>query len=150
MSQTPDRDVDSWLPGGLKLASKESSVRLTIFWRVILAQIALIILIVAVNFYALSQLNQLTSQSAAIVSRDLACVNEAKRLLQVFLAQMRNAEKFVLLQDKTFYNHFVDANKDFEGGITRLARSEEHTSELQSRQYLVCRLLLEKKKKNVC
>src|SRR5215217_9445747 len=26
-------------------------------------------------------------------------------------------------------------------------RSEEHTSELQSRQYLVCRLLLEKKKK---
>src|SRR5438445_6356828 len=29
----------------------------------------------------------------------------------------------------------------------RLGRSEEHTSELQSRQYLVCRLLLEKKKK---
>src|SRR3712207_7091759 len=28
----------------------------------------------------------------------------------------------------------------------RLGRSEEHTSELQSRQYLVCRLLLEKKK----
>src|SRR3712207_8620202 len=28
-------------------------------------------------------------------------------------------------------------------------RSEEHTSELQSRQYLVCRLLLEKKKKNM-
>src|SRR5258707_8290250 len=30
--------------------------------------------------------------------------------------------------------------------ITASARSEEHTSELQSRQYLVCRLLLEKKK----
>src|SRR3712207_7516405 len=29
----------------------------------------------------------------------------------------------------------------------RRRRSEEHTSELQSRQYLVCRLLLEKKKK---
>src|SRR3712207_8580225 len=28
-------------------------------------------------------------------------------------------------------------------------RSEEHTSELQSRQYLVCRLLLEKKKKSL-
>src|SRR3712207_7264359 len=33
-----------------------------------------------------------------------------------------------------------DAERDF-------VRSEEHTSELQSRQYLVCRLLLEKKKK---
>src|SRR3712207_7919778 len=30
-----------------------------------------------------------------------------------------------------------------------LIRSEEHTSELQSRQYLVCRLLLEKKKKEL-
>src|SRR3712207_7827679 len=30
---------------------------------------------------------------------------------------------------------------------TGCSRSEEHTSELQSRQYLVCRLLLEKKKK---
>src|SRR3712207_8990598 len=32
--------------------------------------------------------------------------------------------------------------------LTHAARSEEHTSELQSRQYLVCRLLLEKKTNN--
>src|SRR5437763_16615343 len=31
--------------------------------------------------------------------------------------------------------------------LARMARSEEHTSELQSPMYLVCRLLLEKKKK---
>src|SRR3712207_6871825 len=31
------------------------------------------------------------------------------------------------------------------GGAVKAVRSEEHTSELQSRQYLVCRLLLEKK-----
>src|SRR3712207_8796467 len=42
---------------------------------------------------------------------------------------------------------------DVEGLALRLpglgvGRSEEHTSELQSRQYLVCRLLLEKKKKH--
>ena len=34
-----------------------------------------------------------------------------------------------------------EINEDYE-----YVRSEEHTSELQSRQYLVCRLLLEKKK----
>src|SRR3712207_9362441 len=44
--------------------------------------------------------------------------------------------------------------KKVRGGVVEIAllavdghRSEEHTSELQSRQYLVCRLLLEKKKK---
>src|SRR3712207_8354378 len=34
-------------------------------------------------------------------------------------------------------------------GVAVRVRSEEHTSELQSRQYLVCRLLLEKKKNSV-
>src|SRR3712207_3323003 len=39
--------------------------------------------------------------------------------------------------------NFIDLNPADYGG--KLQRSEEHTSELQSRQYLVCRLLLEKK-----
>src|SRR3712207_6974070 len=34
--------------------------------------------------------------------------------------------------------------------LGKILRSEEHTSELQSRQYLVCRLLLEKKNKQNC
>src|SRR5947209_15285939 len=39
------------------------------------------------------------------------------------------------------------AETDAVGANASVVRSEEHTSELQSRQYLVCRLLLEKKKK---
>src|SRR3712207_7502193 len=45
---------------------------------------------------------------------------------------------------QTCYDRFVRWRRD--GTWDRLLRSEEHTSELQSRQYLVCRLLLEKKK----
>src|SRR3712207_6984068 len=41
-------------------------------------------------------------------------------------------------------NNLVDLDM---GSTIGICRSEEHTSELQSRQYLVCRLLLEKKKK---
>src|SRR3712207_7406064 len=47
---------------------------------------------------------------------------------------------------------FIEAAPPYlwlDGGSLVVARSEEHTSELQSRQYLVCRLLLEKKKKIV-
>src|SRR3712207_6954695 len=39
----------------------------------------------------------------------------------------------------------LDVVRD-QGVVVLVARSEEHTSELQSRQYLVCRLLLEKHK----
>src|SRR3712207_8724772 len=41
---------------------------------------------------------------------------------------------------------WINRNFSPTGWLYLLLRSEEHTSELQSRQYLVCRLLLEKKK----
>src|SRR3712207_1450338 len=49
-----------------------------------------------------------------------------------------------ILELKNTINTMVDQLNSFASEVTR--RSEEHTSELQSRQYLVCRLLLEKKK----
>src|SRR3712207_8660467 len=42
--------------------------------------------------------------------------------------------------------YLLDKQGRIGNGVRRRSRSEEHTSELQSRQYLVCRLLLEKKK----
>src|SRR3712207_7747270 len=44
----------------------------------------------------------------------------------------------------------ADEDKDEGRQRGQDARSEEHTSELQSRQYLVCRLLLEKKNRGSC
>src|SRR3712207_8438091 len=48
--------------------------------------------------------------------------------------------------------HALELSDDLHGllrELRRVRRSEEHTSELQSRQYLVCRLLLEKKNKRI-
>src|SRR3712207_8447618 len=47
-------------------------------------------------------------------------------------------------QQRNIYDVLEEGTK-----IERVPRSEEHTSELQSRQYLVCRLLLEKKNKSL-
>src|SRR5258707_5975084 len=47
-----------------------------------------------------------------------------------------------------FCRTLLDTFNPYKPAEEGLVRSEEHTSELQSRQYLVCRLLLEKKKKN--
>src|SRR3712207_7419129 len=51
-----------------------------------------------------------------------------------------------ILQPCPTYND-INTREWFQG-MDNTDRSEEHTSELQSRQYLVCRLLLEKKKKH--
>src|SRR3712207_6950791 len=48
---------------------------------------------------------------------------------------------------RVHYAGFFDPGFGHGGELRGTRRSEEHTSELQSRQYLVCRLLLEKKKK---
>src|SRR3712207_8791280 len=45
------------------------------------------------------------------------------------------------MEEKAFLAYLKTATRN-----NCISRSEEHTSELQSRQYLVCRLLLEKKK----
>ncbi|MBI4639517.1 MAG: HAMP domain-containing histidine kinase [Candidatus Tectomicrobia bacterium] len=95
-------------------------MRLTIFWRVILAQISLIAMILAVSLYALSQLNRLTSLSGDILATDSACIEEEKRLLKIFLDQIRSAEKYLLLQDKVYYSHFTQGNNDFNGSLAKI------------------------------
>src|SRR5947209_14269552 len=64
---------------------------------------------------------------------------------QVRIAERRPEEADMLDQRKLDVGDHRDVQRCAVGAV----RSEEHTSELQSRQYLVCRLLLEKKKKNV-
>src|SRR3712207_8273762 len=66
---------------------------------------------------------------------------------ELWLAGMPRSVKFVdLRRDPRMALH---SGSDEPDSFSADARSEEHTSELQSRQYLVCRLLLEKKKKTI-
>src|SRR3712207_7658295 len=67
-----------------------------------------------------------------------------------FETKLRNGRKFLEKGNK------VKVSIRFKGRMithkeigAKVLRSEEHTSELQSRQYLVCRLLLEKKKNEI-
>src|SRR3712207_8111489 len=57
----------------------------------------------------------------------------------------RHPDSDIFLDDVTVSRRHVEFHREG-GGFTVHDRSEEYTSELQSRQYLVCRLLLEKKK----
>src|SRR5438874_6357868 len=66
-------------------------------------------------------------------------------------ADQRDADKLseaVVANDVTFRGLLPEER--LRAGDVQVERSEEHTSELQSRRDLVCRLLLEKKKKTQC
>src|SRR3712207_6887084 len=78
-------------------------------------------------------------------------------------AEIKKLREEVLRHEELYYVHDRPEISDveYDALVERLraleeehpefqTRSEEHTSELQSRQYLVCRLLLEKKKYNQC
>src|SRR5438445_6114924 len=70
-------------------------------------------------------------------------------VLQAFVAELRSVGHGALIEDHTEgIDGYPSVGLAFAprtpGALA--SRSEEHTSELQSRQYLVCRLLLEKKK----
>src|SRR5258707_10301051 len=75
-----------------------------------------------------------------------------------FFLMIRRPPRSTLFPYTTLFRSKPDASANSSTGcrstcsgwgnrIAATTRSEEHTSELQSRQYLVCRLLLEKKKK---
>lgn len=96
-------------------------MRLTIFWRVFFAQLMLIALILIVSLYAISQLHRFASLSTDILATDSASIEVEKRLLKVFLGQMRSAEKYFLLRDKELYSHFTAGSSDFTSTLEKVA-----------------------------
>src|SRR3712207_7648629 len=67
--------------------------------------------------------------------------------LPIFCQRDRRENAKVSSQQQETLNRPRNPQENEQRWTYHTFRSEEHTSELQSRQYLVCRLLLEKKKK---
>src|SRR3712207_8846084 len=69
----------------------------------------------------------------------------AKKLIAIHAAETKETSEFSKLKTgRSEVDRIMEHLRP--NFVVHMTRSEEHTSELQSRQYLVCRLLLEKKK----
>src|SRR3989449_4721480 len=90
-----------------------------------------------------------------------AAPHEEARLVQCSMGSMYDVIIDLRPESATYKQHLavvlsaenhlmLYVPEGFAHGFQTLERSEEHTSELQSRLHLVCRLLLEKKKKTQC
>src|SRR2546422_7377721 len=95
----------------------------------------------------------------------MLCLLPLPRLLLFFFLMIRRPPRSTLFPYTTLFRSreaaelcrqldlnflgYVEGHDLFEDHVDVVVRSEEHTSELQSRLHLVCRLLLEKKKKTI-
>ncbi len=95
-------------------------MRLTIFSRVMIAQSTLILLILVVSLFAVGKLRLVSQLNTEALTVDAACINEEKRLLKSFLAEMRNAEKYLLMRDLSFRDEYEHNKNDFYDAITKI------------------------------
>src|SRR5688572_32170839 len=76
-------------------------------------------------------------------------LHDALPILQEQLGDGEGAVRTYEHAERLFWEQHPDSYEGPELIVSRIVRSEEHTSELQSQSNLVCRLLLEKKKKKI-
>src|SRR3712207_8532902 len=85
-----------------------------------------------------------TTEIYTLSLHDALPISQRRDLAVVVLPDMRRDER----EERDREQDPDEGQRPGEAEVAAV-RSEEHTSELQSRQYLVCRLLLEKKKYNL-
>src|SRR5947209_18634627 len=87
--------------------SGRSSVKLSIFWRLALSSLAIIIVVAGVNFYALSQLRQLPALSTELVSYHYPSIDTAKRLLANLYTHAGSGKKYLAVRDLALVRDFA-------------------------------------------
>ncbi|SPF35649.1 Integral membrane sensor signal transduction histidine kinase [Syntrophobacter sp. SbD1] len=113
-------------------------MRLTIFARVMIAQSALILLILVISLFAVGKLRLVSQLNTDALTLDAACINEEKRLQKSFLAEMRNAEKYLLMRDLSFRDEYENNKNDFNDAIGKISyaidseRERNLVSEIES------------------
>src|SRR5215510_16457252 len=101
-----------------------SIVHLSIFWRIVLTSIVIIVVMAGVNLYALFQLRQLTALRADMASHHYPAIESAKRLLGSLFDQLNSEKKYLAVRDATFLQHFDEEVGEFQRGIEALETQE--------------------------
>jgi len=99
-------------------------VRLSVFWRIILTSLVIIVVMAGVNLYALFQLRQLTALSTNMAMLHYPAIESAKHLLTVLYAQLNSEKKYLVVRDATFLQHFDEEVEEFHRGLQTLQLQE--------------------------
>lgn len=100
-------------------------MRLSLFWRQVLGSLAIVLIVVGVNVYALAQLRQLTALSSELVSRHFPSIESSKRLIASVSGQLRNEKKYLILREEALLREFDREAQDFQRRLAALLAQEE-------------------------
>ena len=99
-------------------------MRLSIFWRIVLTSLLIIVVMAGVNFYALFQLRQLSALSTTLASQHYPAIEQAKHVQAVAYNQLNSEKKYLAVRDPTFLQHFDEEVEEFHRGIEGLLRQD--------------------------
>jgi two-component system sensor histidine kinase GlrK len=91
-----------------------SGMRFTIFSRLMLGYLTVVVLVMAVSVYAILKMRQLNRGTEYILNIDNRILEDQKKLTDAILSQLRYERKFVITRDATFYKQFLSAKGDFD------------------------------------
>jgi two-component system sensor histidine kinase GlrK len=102
--------------------------RLSLFWRLVLGSLAIVLAVAGVNIYALTQLRQLTALNSELVSRHYPAIESSKRLIGSLSSQLRSEKKYWIVRDAVLLQEFDQEADDFQRRLAAL-RSQEESEE---------------------
>ncbi|MGQ0556367.1 MAG: sensor histidine kinase [Nitrospiraceae bacterium] len=103
-------------------------MQLSIFWRLVITSLIIIMVMGGVNIYALFQLRQLTAMSTQMASYHYPAAESAKRLLGSLYAQLNSEKKYHATRDRTFLTNLTEEMDEFQRSL-QLLRGQESSSQ---------------------
>jgi len=99
-------------------------MKLTIFSRVLIGYLILIILLITMGVYTFYQMGQINEVTQSILTINNQMSDYSEKLLDLIYSQVRYEKKFIISKDEIFYNEFLRLRNDFDrylGEMTQLA-----------------------------
>jgi two-component system sensor histidine kinase GlrK len=89
-------------------------MKLTIFSRLVIGYLVIFVLVLVLSGYVVVRIYQFNVVTQSVVTTNNRMLENAKKLTDAILSQVRNERKFIISKDKAFYKQFLSFKKDFE------------------------------------
>jgi two-component system sensor histidine kinase GlrK len=95
--------------------------RFNIFWRIMIGYLLVILLLMIIIAYSLVNLDRMTKSISAVIYSDQQAVDLEKQMIDSFLSQVRNVQKYLVTSDRAFFNLSQVSKANFMEDYIRLA-----------------------------